>query len=57
MSKPWFLDVAEDPAAAALRGTIRGVLGRELNDARSVVERAQQEGKVLENGEGVQNGH
>ncbi|KAK1920562.1 cystathionine beta-synthase [Papiliotrema laurentii] len=57
MSKPWFLDVAEDPTAAALRGTIRGVLGRELNDARSVVERAQQEGKVLENGEGVQNGH
>ena len=33
MSKPWFLDVAQTAEGEQLRNTIRGVLGRELNDA------------------------
>ena len=53
MSKPWFLDVAQDPSAEEMRSKIKGVLGRELNDARSVVERASEQRKELEEGEGV----
>ena len=53
MSKPWFLDVAQDPSAEEMRSKIKGVLGRELNDARSVVERASEQGKELEEGEGL----
>lgn len=56
MSKPWFLDVAEDPAAEAMREQIKKVIGRDLGDARSVVQRAKEEGKDLENGEGVGEG-
>jgi len=57
MSKPWFLDVAADPTAEAMRGQIKQVIGRELNDARSVVERAAEEGAKLEAGEGVEAKH
>ena len=32
MSKPWFLDVAPNEEADALREKVRSVLGRELND-------------------------
>jgi cystathionine beta-synthase len=53
MSKPWFLDVAQDASAEEMRAKIKNVLGRELNDARSVVERAEEQGKELEKGQGV----
>lgn len=53
MSKPWFLDVAQDASAEEMRSKIRGVLGRELNDARSRVKGAEDEGKVLEKAQGV----
>ena len=53
MSKPWFLDVAQDASAEEMRAKIKNVLGRELNDARSVVERAEDQGKELEKGQGV----
>lgn len=53
MSKPWFLDVAQDEAAVSLRGTIKGVLGRELNNPGSVLQQAEAEGTVLEKGEAL----
>ena len=54
MSKPWFLDVAEDASMKDLRGHIRGVLGRELNDPGAVVELAKEEGTTLQAGEGLE---
>ncbi len=56
MSKPWFLDFAADEASEGLRNQIRGVLGRDLNDSRSVVKHAEEEGARLQNGEGLKNG-
>lgn len=56
MSKPWFLDVAQDPTAEKFKGEIRHVLGRDLNDPNAVVERAGKEGKTLENGDALANG-
>lgn len=54
MSKPWFLDVAADPTADAMRNQIKQVIGRELNDAGSVVKQAKREGAELESGQGVE---
>jgi cystathionine beta-synthase len=32
MSKPWFLEQADEPATADMRDTIRNIIGRELNE-------------------------
>jgi len=54
MSKPWFLDVAQDEGGAVLRSTIKHVIGRELNEPGPIVREAEVEGKVLQDGEGVE---
>lgn len=54
MSKPWFLDVAQDPTAEALRGKIKSVIGRELNNPGQVVQQAKEEGIKLEKGEALE---
>lgn len=53
MSKPWFLSVAEDPALVDLKGAIKGVIGRELNDPGKVVQQAEVHGVKLDEGEGL----
>jgi len=53
MSKQWFLDVAQDEAGAALRSTIRGVIGRALNEPGKIVKEAEADGKVLQKGQGI----
>lgn len=53
MSKPWFLDIKQDEAAESLRQSMKSIIGRELNDPGTVVKQAEQEGHVLEKGEGV----
>lgn len=55
MSKPWFLDVAQDEAADTLRGKIKNVLGREMNEPEKVVEQARVDGTDLEKGEALKN--
>lgn len=58
MSKPWFLDQADEPATATMRHDIERLIGRPLGQPGQVVQRAADQGAVLENGDGVakQNG-
>ncbi|WVF67948.1 cystathionine beta-synthase [Kwoniella sp. CBS 6097] len=63
MSKEWFLNTAKSAQSDAqgesegegegLQDTIRGILGRDLGDVRSVVHTAEKDGKNLEKGEGI----
>jgi cystathionine beta-synthase len=53
MSKPWFLAEAEDDAMIDLRLRIKGVICRELGDPGAVVQQAEDEGVMLQKGEGV----
>ena len=55
MSKPWFLEMpTDDTLSESLRGTIRGLLGRELNDPAKVVQEAEERGEVLQQGQGLE---
>lgn len=56
MSKPWFLDVADNEESQGLREKIKGVLGRDLGDAGGVVKKANGNGIRLEEGEGLTDG-
>ncbi|WWC65103.1 cystathionine beta-synthase [Kwoniella dejecticola CBS 10117] len=57
MSKPWFLETSKRPVKEDeeqkedIKDTIKGILGRDLNDVSKVLHDAKQEGKELENGE------
>lgn len=56
MSKPWFLENNTSSKGEELRGQIRGIIGRDLGDVKSVVKGAREGGDVLENGDGVGGG-
>lgn len=58
MSKPWFLDQADEPATATMRQDIERIIGRPLGQPGQVVQRAEDQGAVLQNGNGIakQNG-
>lgn len=53
MSKPWFLDVAQDEAGERLRRNIRSIIGRDLGDVGTVLRKAEEAGAVLQKGDGV----
>jgi hypothetical protein len=62
MSKPWFLDQADEPATAEIRDTIRNIIGRELNDSGGKAKSTDAEAEirvpaVAEVTEGKQAGH
>ena len=56
MSKPWFLENNTSSEGEELRGQIRGIIGSDLGDVKSVVKGAREGGDVLENGDGVGGG-
>ena len=56
MSKPWFLDVAENEESQGLREKIKSILGRDLGDASGVVKKANGNGIRLQEGEGLTDG-
>ncbi|WWC72531.1 cystathionine beta-synthase [Kwoniella pini CBS 10737] len=57
MSKPWFLETSKKAInenvgeKEDIKVTIKGILGRDLNDVSKVVHDAKENGKKLENGE------
>ncbi|GFZ48133.1 Beta-thionase [Saitozyma sp. JCM 24511] len=62
MSKPWFLEQADEPATADMRDTIRNIIGRELNEPGAKAESREVEAEnklpaVAEVTEGKQAGH
>ncbi|WVQ63268.1 cystathionine beta-synthase [Kwoniella botswanensis] len=57
MSKSWFLETSKLPTGENMdekediKSTIRAILGRDLNDVKSVVENKRENGEKLENGD------
>ncbi|WWC92240.1 cystathionine beta-synthase [Kwoniella dendrophila CBS 6074] len=57
ISKPWFLETSKRPVnedideKEDLHSTIKGIIGRELNDVASVLKQSENQGKALENGD------
>ncbi|OCF78594.1 cystathionine beta-synthase [Kwoniella mangroviensis CBS 8886] len=57
MSKSWFLETSKLPTGENMeekediKSTIRGILGRDLNDVMSVVDSKREKGEKLENGD------